>query len=574
MEYKWVALTNTTLGMVLASIDLNIVLIALPSIFRGIAINPLSSFQYLLWLLFGYSIVTATLLVSFGRISDMLGRVRLYNLGFATYTTGSLLLYLTPSTGSTGALELIFFRIIQGVGGAFLMSNSVAILTDAFPPNERGKALGINQIAFLFGSVLGLVLGGILATINWRYVFLVSVPFGLFGTAWSYLKLRELATIKKNQKIDVWGNVTFASGLILLLIALTYGLNPYRGAPMGWSNPYVMGGLVLAVLLLGVFLFIETRVDDPMFRLELFKRRLFTAGVFAGLLASLARGGVTFMFVVLLQAVWLPLHGISYQDTPLWAGLYMLPFSFGFVVTGPISGYLSDRFGARGFSTLGMIVTGSSFLVLSTLSYNFSYVTFGALIFTSGMGLGTFISPNVASIMNTVPPQNRGSASGMRSTLQNTGQLIGTSILFTIISLALTANLPSALASAAAASGAPQLSKTVFDQIAPTTAIFSAFLGYNPMQTILGSLPHAITQGLGVNVIATLESNTWFPSAFAPAFMSALRVALYLNATLAFVAATASVLRGKRYVYGLEHEEEKEGMKDAVAKVRNPSDKH
>lgn len=559
--------------MILASIDLNIVLIALPSIFRGININPLTSFQYLLWLLFGYSIVTATLLVSFGRISDMLGRVRLYNIGFAVYTAGSLLLYLTPSKGDTGALELIAFRIVQGIGGAFLMSNSVAILTDAFPANERGKALGINQVAYLAGSVLGLVLGGILATINWRYVFLVSVPFGLFGTAWSYLKLKELATIKKNQKVDLWGNVTFASGLILLLISLTYGLNPYHGRPMGWSDPLVIGGLVSSFVLLCSFFVIETRVKDPMFRLELFKRRIFTAGVFAGLLASLARGGVTFMFVVLLQAVWLPLHGISYQDTPLYAGLYMLPFSTGFVVTGPISGYFSDKFGARGFSTLGMIVTGISFLAVSTLSYNFSYASFGLLIFVTGLGLGTFISPNVASIMNTVPPQNRASASGMRSTLQNTGQLIGTSILFTIVSLALTLHLPVELANAANAAGAPQLTQTVFQNIPPTTAIFSAFLGYNPMQQILSSLPHTLTQGISSSVLSTLESNTWFPNAFAPAFMSALRFALYINATLAFVAAIASALRGKKYVYGLENEKvdaeqskaEGEGIGEATA---------
>jgi EmrB/QacA subfamily drug resistance transporter len=542
--------------MILASIDLNIVLIALPSIFRGIHINPLTSFQYLLWLLFGYSIVTATLLVSFGKISDMLGRVRLYNLGFAVYTVGSFLLFLTPSTGSAGALELIFFRVVQGVGGAFLMSNSVAIITDSFPPDERGKALGINQVAFLVGSVLGLVLGGVLATIDWRLVFLVSVPFGLFGTAWSYLKLKELATIKKNQKIDIWGNVTFASGLTLLLVSLTYGLNPYHGAPMGWSNPLVITGAIASVGLLGIFLFIETQVEDPMFRLDLFKRRIFSAGVFAGFLASLARGGVTFMFVILLQAVWLPLHGISYQDTPLWAGVYMLPFSLGFVVTGPVSGYLSDKFGARGFSTLGMIVTGSSFLVLSTFSYNFNYLTFAAAIFASGMGLGTFMSPNVASIMNSVPPQNRGAASGMRSTLQNMGQMIGTSILFTIVSLVLVSNLPGALAAAAASSGAPQLGVTIFGRIAPTTAIFSAFLGYNPMQTILSSLPQALTASISSSTLATLTSSTWFPSAFAPAFMSALRVALYINATLAFVAAIASSLRGKRYVYGLEHEEE------------------
>ncbi|MGI0092368.1 MAG: MFS transporter [Nitrososphaerales archaeon] len=556
--------------MVLASIDLNIVLIALPSIFRGIQINPLSSFQYLLWLLFGYSIVTATLLVSFGRISDMLGRVRLYNLGFAIYTVGSLLLFLTPSTGPSGALELIFFRIVQGIGGAFLMSNSVAIITDAFPPTERGKALGINQVSYLVGSVLGLILGGVLATLNWRYVFLISVPFGLFGTVWSYLKLKELATIKKNQKLDIWGNVTFASGLILLLVSITYGINPYHSAPMGWSDPFVVIGLISAFALLAGFLFIETRVEDPMFRLDLFKRRIFATGIFAGFLQALARGGVTFMFVILLQAVWLPLHGISYQDTPLWAGIYMLPYSVGFVVTGPLSGHLSDRFGGRGFSTLGMLGTGICFLLLSTLSYNFNYLIFAALMFASGAALGTFMSPNTASVMNSVPPQNRGAASGMRSTMQNMGYTIGTSILFTIVSLALATNLPGALATAATSAGAPQLGVSVFRQIAPTTAIFSAFLGFNPMQTILNALPQTLTGTLSTGAIATLTSNTWFPSAFAPAFMSALRLALYINAGFAFVAAIASALGGKRYLYGLEHEEEAKLPEETVEKMREP----
>ena len=209
VEYKWVALSNTTIGMLMASIDSTIVLIALPAIFRGINLNPFTSFQYLLWLLFGYSIVTATLLVTFGRISDMFGRVRLYNLGFAIFTVGSILCSITPSQGGSGALELIVFRIIQGVGAAFLFANGAAIITDAFPQNERGKALGINMVAFLAGSLIGLVLGGVLAVYDWRLVFIVSVPVGVVGTVWSYWKLKEMGTIKRNQKLDVWGNDNF-----------------------------------------------------------------------------------------------------------------------------------------------------------------------------------------------------------------------------------------------------------------------------------------------------------------------------------------------------------------------------
>ncbi len=538
-------------------------IIALPSIFRGIDINPIDSFSYLLWILFGYGIVTATLLVSFGRISDMLGRVRLYNLGFAIYTIGSLLLAITPNSGQLGALELILFRVVQGIGAAFLFSNSAAILTDAFPVNERGKALGLNQVAVLAGSILGLVIGGILATYNWRYVFLVSVPFGVAGTLWSHYRLREVATIRRNQKIDIWGNVTFGAGLISLLVSITYGLVPYGDAPMGWSNPFVIGGLILAFILLAAFPVIESRVPDPMFRLDLFKRRIFAAANLADILAALARGGVTLMLVILLQAVWLPLHGISYQDTPFWAGIYIIPFSLGIVVMGPLSGYLSDRYGARGFSTLGMVITGIAFLTLSTLSYNFYYPEFATIVFAMGIGLGMFSSPNIASIMNSVPPQNRGAAAGMRSTLMNTGISIGTSILFTTVILTLSSSLPGYLASAAATAGAPQLGITVFQKIAPTSALFAAFLGYNPMQTYLASLPSSLTSTLSPSAIATLTSMSWFPNAFAPAFMAALRISVYINAALAFAAAAASVVRGKRYIYGLEPEVEKEKISPA-----------
>ena len=516
-----------------------------------------------MWILFGYSIVTATLLVSFGRISDMLGRVKLYNLGFAIYTFGSLLLALTPNTGHIGALELILFRVVQGIGAAFLFSNSAAILTDAFPPNERGKALGLNQVAVLAGSILGLVIGGVLATYNWRYVFLVSVPFGIMGTLWSHYELKEVATIRKNQKLDIWGNVTFGAGLITLLISLTYGLVPYGSSPMGWGDPYVIGGLATAFILLAAFPIIESHVEDPMFRLELFKRRIFAAGNFADILAALARGGVTLMLVILLQAVWLPLHGIKYQDTPFWAGIYIIPFSLGFVVMGPLSGYLSDKYGARGFSTLGMVITGSSFLLLSRLSYNFYYPEFAGIIFLMGIGMGMFSSPNIASIMNSVPPQNRGAAAGMRSTLMNTGTSVGTSILFTTVIFTLSSTLPQAFASAAAVAGAPQLGISVFQKIAPTSALFAAFLGYNPMQTYLASLPASITSTLSPSVIATLTSTTWFPTAFAPAFMASIRVAIYINAAFAGTAALASVVRGKRYIYGVEPEAE-------TGKVKKP----
>jgi len=508
MQYKWVVLSNTTLGILMASIDINIVIIALPAIFRGINIDPFNSFQYLLWLVFGYDIVTATLLVTFGRISDMFGRVRLYNLGFAIYTVGSLLLYLTPGTGGAGALELIVFRLIQGVGGAFLFSNGAALITDAFPANERGKALGINQVAGLIGSLLGLVLGGILAVFDWRYVFLISVPVGLFGTIWSYWKLKELAVIRKNQKIDTWGNLAFGAGLTLFLIAMSYALLPYGNAEMGWGNPYVITGLIAASILLVSFPFIERRVKDPMFKLQLFKNRMFSAGNFATLLASISRGGVTLMLVILLQGIWLPLHGYAFEDTPFWAGIYMIPMTLGFALMGPISGWLSDRYGARGFSTLGMLLSAAVFLSLTLLPYQFSYIAFALAIFGLGLGLGMFASPNTASIMNSVPPEDRGVASGMRSTLQNTGSTVGMSILFTIVLVALAGNLGHSIATAAANAGAPQLSSTL-DTMPPTTALFAAFLGYNPMGVMLAHLPQSATSSLSTQSISILTSKTW-----------------------------------------------------------------
>jgi MFS family permease len=553
MQYKWVVLSNTTLGVLMASIDINIVIIALPAIFRGIDIDPFNSFQYLLWLVFGYDIVTATLLVTFGRISDMLGRVKLYNLGFAIYTVGSLMLYLTPGVGDSGAIELISFRFIQGIGGAFLFSNGAALITDAFPPDERGKALGINQVAGLIGTLLGLVLGGILAVFDWRYVFLISVPFGLFGTIWSYWKLRELAVIRKNQKLDVWGNITFGVGLTIFLIAMTYGLLPYGNSAMGWGNPYVIGGLALSSTLLIAFPFIEGKVKDPMFKLELFRNKMFAAGNFAQFLASISRGGVMLMLVILLQGIWLPLHGFAFEDTPFWAGIYMIPMTLGFALMGPLSGYLSDRYGARGFSTAGMLVTAGVFLSLILLPYQFDYITFALAIFGMGAGMGMFASPNTASIMNAVPPEDRGSASGMRATLQNTGQTVGLSILFSIVLVALSGNLGHSMSAAAANAGAPQLG-TLLDSIPPTSALFAAFLGYNPMAIMLKQLPQTVTSSLSAQSISVLTSKTWFPTAIAPSFMSALGVAFYFNAALAIVAAAASALRGKKYVYDREEE--------------------
>ena len=545
VQYKWVALSNTTIGMLMASIDMTIVLIAMPSIFRGINIDHFTSFQYLLWIMFGYSIVTATLLVTFGRLSDMFGRVKLYNLGFLIFTIGSILLFLTPNTGDAGAIELIAFRIVQGVGAAFLFSNSGAIITDAFPVNERGKALGINQLAFLAGSLIGLVLGGVLAVFDWRLVFLVSVPVGIIGTIWSYWKLKEQNIVRKKQKMDIWGNISFGAGLTLILIGITYGLTPYGTSPMGWGNPWVVGSLLSGAALLIAFPFIEKHVEQPLFNLSLFKNRQFATANIATFLSSISRGGVMVMLVVLLQGIWLPLHGYSYDSTPFWAGIFMLPMSIGIALTGPLSGWLSDKHGARVLATAGMIITGVGFLVFTLLPSNFEYLPFALILLFLGIGNGIFMSPNMASVMNSCPPEHRGAASGMRSTLQNCGQTISQAIFFAIIIISLNATLPVALSTAVSNTGASPQIASAFSHTPAAGALFGAFLGYNPIGTMLKGMG-SIAAGLPQSTLTTLTSQTFFPNAIASPFMTALTTAFIFAAVLCFLAAVFSGLRGKK----------------------------
>ncbi|HEX7737918.1 MAG TPA: MFS transporter [Ktedonobacteraceae bacterium] len=546
--YKWIALSNTTMGVLMASIDSSIVLISLPAIFNGIHINPLAPGEtgYFLWLLLGYMVVTATLLVTFGRISDMFGRVRMYNLGFLIFAIASVLLWLTPGVGNTGAIELIVFRLIQGIGSGFLFANSAAIITDAFPSNQRGLAMGINQIAAILGSVIGLILGGILSYFSWRLVFLVSVPVGIVGTIWAYLMLRETATIRQHQKIDWPGNITFAIGLTIFLLGVTYGIEPYGSSPMGWGSPLVLGMLAGGVLLLALFVWIEQRVADPMFRLQLFRIRAFAAGNASSFLASIARGGLQFMLIIWLQGIWLPLHGYDYAEAPLWAGIYLLPLLIGFVLMGPISGWLSDRFGARFFSTAGMLIQAVGFVLLTILPANFAYPWFALILFMLGVGQGMFSAPNTSSVMNSLPPDQRGAGSGMRATFQNAGSLASIGIFFSIVIAGLAASLPNTLTGGLTAAGVPL---AVADQIAhlpPTSALFAAFLGYNPMANLL---PAHVLQALPAANQANLLGHSYFPNLISPPFLLGLHGAFYLSAAMCLVAAAASVLRGKRYIY-------------------------
>ncbi|MFZ0442978.1 MAG: MFS transporter [Methanobacterium sp.] len=552
MEYKWTALSNVAIASLMGSINMTIVMIALPAIFNGIHINPLNSFQYLLWILMGYGLVTATLLLSFGRISDMYGRVKMFRLGFLIFSLASVLLYLTPSTGDLGALEIIIFRIIQATGSALFMANSAAILTDAFPPNERGKALGINMVAVISGSFLGLILGGILAVFNWRYVFLVSVPFGLIGTLWSYYKLKELSIKAVKTKIDLWGNLTFVIGITLLLVGVTYGLIPYGNNPMGWSNPWVIASLILGLISLILFPVVENRVESPMFRLDLFKNRSFTYANLAGLMGALGRGGMMFMLILLLQGIWLPLHGYSYESTPFWAGIYMLPLTAGIIIMGPLSGILSDKYGPRWIATGGMIIVTISFLLLAALPYNFNYIEFGLALLLMGIGGGMFGSPNAASIMNSVPPEDRGVASGMMYTIMNTAMTASMAIFFTIVIVGITQRFPDAMTSSLASIGAVNLAP-VLSNIPPTAALFSAFLGYNPVNAILSSLPASFVAHIPQSTLTQLTGTTWFPQTLANAFIPSLRTSFYIGAILSAIGAILSALRGEKYIH--EHEE-------------------
>jgi MFS family permease len=572
VEYKWTVLSNTTLGMLLASLDGTIVLISLPVIFRGIGVDPFlpSSFPLLIWMLLGYGVVTATLLVSFGRLSDMWGRARMYNLGFAVFSTGSIFLFLEPYNGTTGAWLLVIFRLVQATGAAFLFANSAALLTDAFPPRERGLAIGVNQIAFIGGALFGLIVGGVLAGIpdihigpyilpTWRIIFLVSVPVGVIGTIWAYLQLKEISIRKAGQHVDFLGNATFGTALVLLLVSVTYGLLPYQGAAMGWSDPWVDAGLVTGALLLGLFLFIETRVKDPMFRLELFRQRAFAAGISAAFLGSVARGGMMLMMVLWLQGIWLPLHGYALSQTPLYAGLMLAPMMVGFVVAGPISGRLSDRQGARTLSTTGMALGSATFLLLALLPTDFQYWELGIILFAQGIGMGMFASPNAAAVMNSVPPENRGAASGMLATLQNVGQQASMAVFFTIVILGLSSGLGGSVHSALTTAQVPAGDQALITPTitsSPTGSLFGAFLGENPMQSILygnGNIPGVTAspmwQPLPTSVMDQIQSSHFFAVAIASAFSSAISEAFLFAAAVTGLAAVISSQRGKVFIY-------------------------
>jgi MFS family permease len=536
------------MGMLMATINTSVVLISLPDIFRGIRLNPLApgNSGYLLWMLMAYMVVTAVLVVSFGRVGDMYGRVKMYNLGFAVFTVFSILLAVGWMHGAAGALYLIGGRVCQGVGSALLMANSSAILTDAFPINQRGLALGINMVAATSGSFIGLILGGVLGPLDWRLVFLASVPVGILGTVWAYMMLEDRSELHP-ARIDWWGNVIFAVGLVALLVGISYGINPYGHHEMGWTNPAVLAGIIGGVVMLGIFCIVETRVKDPMFRVPLFRIRAFSMGNMASLLSALGRGGMMFILVIWLQGIWLPEHGYSFSRTPLWAGIYLVPLTIGFLIAGPISGILSDRYGARPFATGGMVLAALSFWLLKSLPVNFAYPTFACFILLNGLAMGIFSSPNRAGIMNSLPPDERGAGAGMVNTFQNSAQVLSIGVYFTLIIWGLASQLPVSLYHGLVVHGVPVAVANRVSHLPPVGSLFAAFLGISPIRSLLGpsvlsQLPHATA--------VYLTGRKFFPELMTAPFKRGLELAFDFSIASCLLGAACSWVRGKRYIHG------------------------
>ncbi len=545
-RYKWVALSNTTLGMTMATINASIVLISLPAIFRGIGLDPLdpANVSYLLWMLLGFLLVTAVLVVTFGRLGDIYGRVRIYNLGLPR---------LRPLVDRPVARAVGRARPVPcGSSGSGRCRRSARRCS--WPTRPRSSptpsrstsaatALGINQVAAIAGSFLGLVIGGVLSEWHWRAVFWVSVPFGVAGAIWSYVSLHEVGA-RHRGKLDIPGNIAFALGLGLILTAVTYGMQPYGGHTMGWTNPSVLLSMLAGVALLAVFALVETRSPDPMFRLSLFRIRAFTLGNLAGLLASISRGGLQFILIIWLQGIWLPRRGYSYESTPLWASVFLLPLTVGFLTAGPLSGFLSDRYGARRFAVGGALVTALSFVGLMVLPVDFAYPAFAFLTFLNGVGSGMFSSPNASVVMNSVPAAERGVASGMRMTFFNSGSALSIGVFFSLMVVGLAATLPTTLSTGLVAQGVPGAVADNLAALPPVGILFAAFLGINPIAALLG--PTGVLTSLPAANVTALTGNDFFPSLISDPFHQGLVLVFAIAAAMMVVAAVASWYAGKR----------------------------
>lgn len=550
VNYKWIVLSNTTLGALMAAIDSSIVLISLPAIFKGLGVNPLvaSNIGLLLWMLLGYIIMSAVLIVSVGRFADTFGRVKLYNFGFLIFAVTSALIYVSSYFvhGTSGALSIIILRLFQALGGSFLVANSAAMLTDAFPHNERGMALGINGVAYAGGSAIGLLIGGLLAAVDWHLIFLISVPVGIIGVIWSYVALHEIATIKKGRKLDIPGNLTFAISLALILISITYALIPYGTSQTGWSNPLVLAGIAAGIVLFIIFIIIELRSKDPMFNLRLFKGRSFSLNMTSSFLAGVARWGLEFMVIIWLQGIWLPLHGVDFTQTPFVAALYLLPLTIAFLILGPISGKLSDKYGPTIIATSGMLINVFAFLLLSTFPVNFNIMYFIAVTIFMGIGQGMFLSPNAASIMNSLPPDQRGAGAGMRTTFAYMSMMFSIIIFFTLLTTGLSATLSTSIYTGLVNQGVNSTVALSASHIPPTSALFAAFLGYNPLKTLL---PQSLLSNLTTQQQKTITGTEFFPMLISKSFTQSIKIVLYFAAALSLLAAIASAFRGKTDIY-------------------------
>ena len=544
-RYKWVALSNTTLGMLAATINSSILLISLPAVFRGIGLRALDpgNINYLLWAIIGYMIATAVLVVSFGRLGDQHGRARMYSLGFAIFTLAALALGLLPGRGDFAATYLITVRVIQGIGGALIMANSTAILTDAFPPKERGFALGINVVAAIGGQFLGLVIGGLLADTSWRLVFWVNVPIGLVGTVWAYLKLKDGPSRGGRHTIDWGGNLTFGLGLVFILSAITYGIQPYGHAVMAWASPRVVTLFVLGLLCFAAFVIIERVVDRPMLDFRLLRIAPLAFGNIANLTSSIGRGGLQFMLIIWLQGIWLPLHGYSFEQTPLWSAVFMLPLTIGFLLAGPLSGYFSDRLGGLPFALCGMGLGAASFIALMLLPADFSYARFAVLLFANGLGSGLFAAPNMTQIMNSVPAHERGQASGLRATTTNVGTVMSIGVFFSLMLAGLATRLPQSMEAGLLAQHVPPAIAHRVAMTPPVASLFAAFLGYNPMGQLI---PAAVLHALPPANAAALTGKVFFPGLMSGPFKHGLAFAFSVSAGLYALAGLASWRGGMR----------------------------
>ncbi|NUT47815.1 MAG: MFS transporter [Saccharothrix sp.] len=543
-RHRRVALTNTTAAQFMSQLDGSIIIIALPAIFLGVRLDPLApgNIAYVLWMIMGYRLVQAVFVVAVGRLGDMYGRVRLYNAGFVVFTVASALLSLCPFEGAGGALWLIGWRLLQALGGSMLQANSAAILTDVFPRERRGFALGVNQVAGLSGQAVGLVAGGLLAEVDWRAVFWVNVPVGVFGSVWAYLRLSDNG-VRRPARVDWPGIATFTSGLGAVLVAVTVGVQPHGDRSTGWLNPVVVALSAAGVALLVAFAVIETRVPEPMFRLDLFRIRAFAFGTLAGFLVSVARGGLQFVLIIWLQGIWLPLHGYDYARTPLWAGVMLLPLTAGLLVSGPVSGRLSDRFGARWIAAAGMALLAATFVGLLLLPVDFPYWAFAALIAAAGVACGMFAAPNTSSIMSSVPAHQRGAASGMRATFQNTGTAISVGVFFSLMTAGLADALPRALATGLTANGVPPDAVESAVALPPVSSLFAAMLGANPVHRLVDP---EVLDALPAARLAALTGREFFPGLISAPFHGGLLVVFSTAAALCALAGVASLLRGPK----------------------------